>query len=141
LLIVYLKKHHPERNPTTVFISSPKGIAQQLGEEVSEQGRRRDYKGYRVFTSLDTDKYLREHAEKCKIIDDFYGDVLSTLEKEILSWSRIFFRSRPSNWSFNIQGRRMSRYSWLKIKDDRTIFDIFPKELYVYLEPLETEQL
>ena len=84
-----------------------------------------------MFTSLDTEQFLRENSQDCDVIQRFFGDVLSTLEKDILSWGKVFFRTRPSNWSFNLQGRRMARYEWELIKEDRPIYGLFPKHEYV----------
>ena len=100
----------------TVFITSPISIAENLR---SNSTFLTDYK---VFTSLDTEEFLKKEAEDCEVIRRWFGDILSTLEKDILSWSRVFFRTRPSNWSFNLQGRRMARYKWEFIKEDRPIY-------------------
>ena len=53
----------------------------------------------------------------------YFGDILSTFEKEILIYAKLFLRSRPSNWSFNVQGHRFARYEELPY--DRYVFDIF----------------
>ena len=62
---------------------------------------------------------------ECAIIDKIFGDILSTLEKEIMVRSLVFFRVRPSNWSFNVQGQRFAIYGNENIMHDRVIFDIF----------------
>ena len=119
----YFGWRHPETEIKTYFITSPASIIEPLELE----NETNNYKGFRVFTSHDTNKFLRKHiATDCPMIEEWYGDIVSTLEKEILSWSRIFFRTRPSNWSFNVQGRRMTRYPWESIQDDRPIFSVFP---------------
>ena len=105
--------------PKTLFITSPKNIADKLATIENHS-----YKGYTVFTTADSEKFL-DFYRKCQSIDDLFGDILSTLEKEILLRSLVFFRARPSNWSFNIQGHRFAKYLWEEIKYDRVVFDIF----------------
>ena len=115
LLSKYLNKYYPKHHPTTVFIASPADIAVHLSNSSAEMSREKSYEDLKVFTTLDTDRFLKGYAESCEVIREFYGDILSTLEKEIMSFSRIFFRTRPSNWSFNVQGSRMARYRALEI--------------------------
>lgn len=39
--------------------------------------------------------------------------------------SLAFYRSKPSNWSFGVQGLRFGRFNYDRIQYDRVIFDIF----------------
>ena len=41
-------------------------------------------------------------------------------------YSKAFFRARPSNWSFNVQGHRTAHYQ--KLEDDRYMYDLFKKD-------------
>ena len=47
------------------------------------------------------------------------------LEKEILVQSLAFYRARPSNWSFNIQGHRFAEWGPRNLTHDRVVYDVF----------------
>ena len=125
LVVSYMKPRTVLSPLKTIFVTSPISIAENLRSNDTYLSE------YKVFTSLDTEEFLRNSSEDCDVIQRFFGDVLSTLEKDILSWGKVFFRTRPSNWSFNLQGRRMARYKWELIKEDRPIYGLFPKHEYV----------
>ena len=62
------------------------------------------------------------------MVDFYFGDILSTLEKEMMLLSRVFYRARPSNWSFNVQGHRFSEREFEEIRHDRVIFDVLERK-------------
>ena len=101
----------------TIFITSPIEVADML----AKVGR--TFRGYTIFTTIDTHDFLSRYRD-CETVDQLYGDILSTLEKEILVQSFAYYRTRPSNWSFNVQAHR-----WAKqvpgLKFDSVIYDIF----------------
>jgi len=76
-----------------------------------------------LITSIDTTKFLKREIAGCTLLESYMGDILSTFEKEILLNSSAFYRARPSNWSFNVQGQRFATHDELPY--DRTIFDVF----------------
>ena len=110
------------KKPTAILVTSPtyNSIAEQL-KGIHE------HRGYVIASTLDSTEFLKRY-EACVAIRDLFGDFLSTLEKEILLYSSAFFRARPSNWSFNIQGRRFSQFDYERIKNDRVVFDLFSNE-------------
>ena len=102
----------------TIFITSPVEVAEMIGKVG------RVYRGYTVFTTKDTHKFLGEYRKTCDTIGQLYGDILSTLEKEILVHSYCYYRMRPSNWSFNVQAHRWAK-NVTGLKYDSVIYDIF----------------
>ena len=101
----------------TIFIASPTSVAQKF----SKIGK--IFKNFKIITGLDTFKFLKAKSESCEMIDQYFGDILSTFEKEILIHVKSFYRSRPSNWSFNVQAGRFA--SGIDLSHDRVIFDVF----------------
>ena len=77
LIVNYLSSKKQLSNLRTIFITSPISIAEHLRSNATY------LPGYKVFTSLDTESFLKQEAEDCGIIRRFFGDVLSTLEKDI----------------------------------------------------------
>merc|ERR1719350_139414 len=82
-------KYH-ERNITTtiqksVFIASPANIA----ETFAEVGR--EYKGFKFYTGKDTFEFLFSKRSKCEVIDQWFGEVLSEMEKEIMVLAKVYF--------------------------------------------------
>lgn len=114
------QNYNGTENSKTLFISSPMNTAKLFR-------RTGDYKNFKIFTTTDTQAFLREKLEEvnCTILVDMFGDILSTFEKEILLRSLGFYRTRPSNWSFNIQGHRWAEYGPKQLTHDRVIFDVF----------------
>ena len=121
-LINYLEKNSKIK---TILITSPINIARDISKISQDQNNKGFYKQYKIITTIDTDQYLTRFRSNCQVIDDYYGDVLSTLEKEIVLKSAIFIRSRPSNWSLNVQGHRFAVYDYEVIAKDSVIFEIF----------------
>jgi len=118
-----LVKYHEEKITTkvkSIFIASPANIATKF----AVIGR--EYKGLLFFTGKDTFSFLEKKRENCKVIDQWFGEVLSELEKQIMVLSKVYFRARPSNWSFNVQGQRFARYD--NLEQDRWMYDIFLNE-------------
>ena len=68
---------------------------------------------------------MERYKEKCELVKNLFGDIVSTFEKEVLVQALSFYRTRPSNWSFNVQGHRFARYTSEELKYDRVIFDVF----------------
>lgn len=58
------------------------------------------------------------------MIKNLYGDILSTLEKDILTHAYVFYRTRPSNWSFNVQAHRWAQ-NVTGLAYDAVVYDIF----------------
>ena len=79
---------------------------------------------------MTTIKFLetKKSQTNCWALHEHFGDILSTLEKEILIRARIFLRTRPSNWSFNVQGHRIAERGFEKVENDRVIFDVFQRK-------------
>lgn len=105
--------------PGVIYIASPINIAEIFPKNGTE------FLNFKIFSTLDVLNFLKFYQDECWILQNYLGDVLSTLEKEILIKSKIFFRARPSNWSFNVQGHRFANYNFSEIKQDRVIFDVF----------------
>ena len=74
---------------------------------------------------MDVGHFLNQlkNQTKCWVLEEYLGEVNSELEKELLSRALAFYRSRPSNWSYNVQASRFGRFENLPY--DRAIFDIF----------------
>ena len=121
-----LEDRKSKTKSTTVFITSPPNIAEKI-KKVSENFNG-NYKNFKIFTTLDTQNFVSKYKNNCAPIKNFLGEILSTLEKEILIYSKIYLRARPSNWSFNVHGHRFSRYDYESIKNDAVIFDVFNKK-------------
>lgn len=101
----------------TIFITSPIEVADML----AKIGR--VFRVYTIFTTNDTHKFLSRYRD-CETVDQLYGDILSTLEKEILVQSFAYYRTRPSNWSFNVQAHRWAKQA-AGLEFDSVIYDIF----------------
>lgn len=109
------------QEPGIIYIASPLNIAEYFYNHTTNK----ILNNYKVFTTIDIQRFLETYRKDCWVIDIYFGDILSTLEKEMMVLSKIFFRSRPSNWSFNQQGHRMPNYPYEEIQNDRVIFDVF----------------
>ena len=103
---------------STIIIASPFN----MGSKFAEAASRFDYK---ILTTKNSKDFLWKYRTSCQVIKDFFGEVLSIFEKEIMLRSSIFYRSRPSNWSFNVQGMRWATKSYEQIENDRIVFDLF----------------
>lgn len=126
-LIDHIEAQIPENELSTktktVFITSPVEVA----DIIASVGR--NYRGYNFYTTKDTRHFLSRYRKKCETIDKIFGDILSTMEKEILIYSFCFYRMRPSNWSFNVQAHRWARKEQIQgFKYDSVIYDIFLSE-------------
>merc|ERR1712110_1320234 len=119
-IVNYAERVLPSDHQKAVLITSPFNIA----DEFHKVGR--DFKGYKFFTTHDTMDFLTRHRQDCEAIDNWFGEVLSELEKELLIYAKAFFRARPSNWSFNVQGHRTAKFDTLD--HDRYIYDLFKNE-------------
>lgn len=104
----------------TIFITSPADVAKEFKNIGS-----RIYKGYKIFTTNDSEEFMRKYSENCELLKVLFGDVVSTFEKEVIVQSLSFYRTRPSNWSFNVQGHRFARYTSEELRYDRVIYDVF----------------
>lgn len=100
-----------------IFLSAPRSILSSFKNFT-------EINGFRVVTSLDTQQFLKKR-KSCKIIRDYFGDICSTFDKEIQFKSTMFYRSRPSNWSFNVQAQRWANSDYKSIENDGTVFDVF----------------
>lgn len=110
-----------EQKPQIIYIASPDGISKYFPHKGYK------FKNYKIYTTKDMHKFLNKFMNSCWVVKKYFGDILSTLEKELMILAEIFFRSRPSNWSFNEQGHRASQYEYDRIKNDRVIFDVFSR--------------
>ena len=120
-LIDHIEKQIPEiERKKTIFITSPV----QIADTIASVGR--NYRGYNFYTTKDTHEFLSKYRKKCETVDKIYGDILSTMEKEILIGSFCYYRMRPSNWSFNVQAHRWAKKEEISgFKYDSVIYDIF----------------
>lgn len=116
---ILLGKSH--KHVSTIIISSPFNMAAKFDQARSKFG-------YRIFTTKDSRDFLWEYRDNCEVVRDLFGEVLSTFEKEIMLRATVFYRSRPSNWSFNVQGMRWSSKKFGEIALDKTVFDLFVTE-------------
>lgn len=107
------------QEPGIIYIASPINIAENFHNQT------KIIQNYKILTTIDIQNFLQTYRKDCWVVDIYFGDVLSTLEKEMMVLSKIFFRSRPSNWSFNEQGHRMAMYPYEEIQNDRVMFDVF----------------
>lgn len=112
--------NHSGKINKVIYIASPRNVA---GSFPVHNGQ--TYGGYQIFNTLDITEFLDSYREDCWVYEHYYGDILSTLEKEMMVISKIFYRSRPSNWSFNEQGHRFAEEPAEEIAEDRVVFDIF----------------
>ena len=111
-----------------IYIASPLNIAEIFHAQGRIYHDQKSNQKYKIFNTLDMIQFLDDKIRPhCWALDTYYGDVLSTIEKEMLLISKIFYRARPSNWSFNVQGHRNSEYSKKELRLDRVIFDIFAR--------------
>ena len=123
-LIPHFEKHLGNET-NIIFISSPQNVAEifnKIGRNFIYQNRT-----FKIFTGIDTFQYLKSQAysksTSCELLKEYLGDVLSTFEKELMVLSKSFYRARPSNWSFNVQGQRFGLYK--DLSHDRVIYDVF----------------
>lgn len=118
LLLPHVRENFKNKPiPKTVYISAPYNTAKIFGEI-------KEFKGVKIVSTAGAFDFLEKFRD-CEIIDRLFGDILSTFDKEIGVQSLSFYRSRPSNWSFNIQGQRFSKYSNEDLEHDRVVFDVF----------------
>ena len=61
-----------------LFITSPKNIVDKLSTIPNGT-----HKGYKILTTADSEQFLSFYKQ-CQSVVDLFGDLLSTLEKEIL---------------------------------------------------------
>ena len=112
----------PSQNGRTVFISSPTNTAERFktlkNKYISPQNVT-----YKIITSYESNLFMKHVGKNCQNIRWYLGDVLSTFEKEVMVRSKSFYRARPSNWSFNVQGQRFGRNG--KLPYDRVVYDVF----------------
>lgn len=118
-LTAYIDKNMPKAKKL-IFLTSPYNIAEKMSEILQKQGG--THNGYRFITTLDTAKFLEDYRN-CEVVDSWYGEVLSQMEKELMIYSKMFLRARPSNWSFNVQSHRFVKYDSLPY--DRVMTDVF----------------
>jgi len=115
-------KSNNRTGPQTIYISSPPNISKIFSKI-------KFYKNFKSFTTNDSKKFLKnvyeDQRHNCSIIKEYFGDILSTFEKEIMIRSSVFYRSRPSNWSFNVQGHRFAEYEHSELVDDEVILHVF----------------
>ena len=109
----------PFRIPHFVYIASPINISKKFKSKAEK------YKKLSIFTTLDLINFLEPFSNNCQILKNYFGDILSTIEKEIMILSKLFLRSRPSSWSFNVQGHRNFKLGPELVKYDRVVFDVF----------------
>ena len=117
----------------TILITSPPMVADQISKVLKQKSKNegktfKSYKNYRIITTADTQQYLKnkEIETNCWAHRHYFGDILSTLEKQLMVQAKIFIRTRPSNWSFNVQGHRNSE-GYQKVANDRVIYEIFDR--------------
>jgi len=118
-LTAYAKVNLPKGN-NLIFLTSPYNIAEKLSEIL--KSRNGTHNGYQFITTIDTANFLGGYRN-CDVIDSWFGEVLSQMEKELMIYSETFLRARPSNWSFNVQAHRFA--SGKSLKYDRVMTDIF----------------
>ena len=122
--------NHVERKdiadpPKTILITSPPGILHKINEKDLSNFQYHDKK-YKILTTENSINFLKNFMD-CWVIEKYFGDVLSTFEKEVVLRSEIFYRARPSNWSFNTQGHRFAEFDYDKIKFDGVVYDVFER--------------
>lgn len=108
-----------ERNLTQhkiIYIASPINIARSF---IVNLPANRTFQNYKIVTTVQTSTFLRKFRDDCWMIDTYFGDILSTLEKELMVMSKIFYRSRPSNWSFNQEGYRIASRTYEEVSQDQ----------------------
>ena len=121
-------------NGYTLVIASPVSVAKKF-ENTLQKGyytSKTSNKTYKIFTGHDTKKFLTYYLQKkhnCKTLQNYFGEILSTFEKELMVNSKSFYRTRPSNWSFNVQGQRFAFSDDVgsDLVYDRVIYDVFLK--------------
>lgn len=131
-----LVKYHDEKmevKVSSVFIASPANIAAKF----ADLGR--EYKGLKFFTGKDSFAFLEKKRKSCMVIDQWFGEVLSEFEKEIMVLAKVYFRARPSNWSFNVQGHRFAKYE--NLEHDRWMYDIFRNDEGRFPSPEELKRM
>ena len=121
------QQDYPETVEKTrlIYIASPTNTAEIFNKHGKQFIDPISNRKYGIFNTLDLMNFLEKIRPKCWALDFYYGDVLSTIEKEILRLATIFYRSRPSNWSYNVQGHRNARLNGDELQFDRVVFDIF----------------
>ena len=147
-LLGYLEKQYAEIGipvPKLVFIASPNNMAQKFERFLKQNGTASTtspgliYKNIEFITSRISTEFIRrnfrDHSSEhyCEIAERFYGEILPMVEMTILEKAFAFYRSRPSNWSFNIQARRFAHADVdedgrPELLHDRCILDMFLKE-------------
>lgn len=101
-----------------IYIAAPRNIKFEYSNGAM-------YRSFKIFTNDDLQTFLTAFIDNCWVYREYFGDILSTVDKELMINSRIFLRSRPSNWSFNSQGRRYTYHKHKFMQHDRVVFDLF----------------
>lgn len=104
-----------------VFIASPVSVSKIISAGKTGSN-------FKIWTTQDSLKFLKKYLKSCWVYQDYLGEILSLFEKEVISKSQIFYRARPSNWSFNVEAQRFSNKKFENLKDDSVIFDIFVRK-------------
>ena len=99
------------------------------------------YRGWKIITTRQTTRFVSDKFKNqkskyyCETFDTFFGEFIPIIEMEILKRSFGFYRSRPSNWSFNIQAQRFANAEVNEdgtavLPLDRVVLDIFIEKSY-----------
>ena len=105
----------------TIIICSPINAA-YLFHKFSHQKYNNKFT---ILTTVHTKKFLTDRRSSCGMLNDLFGDIHSTFEKELMLRVGAFYRMRPSNWSFDVQGQRFANMNASELRNDRVIYDVF----------------
>ena len=92
------------------------------------------YRGWHIINAKQSAYFINDNFRAtdaphyCPIVSRWFGEIVPIVEMEILRRSMAFYRSRPSNWSFNIQAQRFAN---AKLRADGT--PILPLDRVVHL--------
>lgn len=111
-----------------IYIASPGNVAEIFKNQIKftdpvNKILVHNSQKYKILFSEVAQIYLEKLKPSCPILNQHFDEIFSTFEKELMIQSFGFYRARPSNWSFNVQGARYSKYDRLIF--DRTVYDIF----------------
>lgn len=126
-----------ENHEKVIFLASPKNMISKFDQVLEKFTKNGKYKSWKIVTSTKSTEFLQtlKNKSNCDILKRFYGDILPMVEMQILEKSFAFYRSRPSNWSFNVQAARfanavLKKDGSVELPLDRVVLDIFVEEEY-----------
>ena len=124
-----------------IFLATPMNFADKFESAMRKiiiQSEKATYRNWYIVTAKQATYFLNDNFREnesphfCQTMSRFFGEIVPQVEMEILRRSLAFYRSRPSNWSFNVQAQRfadadLNENGTAKLPLDRAVVDCFVK--------------